>query len=327
MVIRLLGPVELRTADGETAELAGAQRRAVLALLALRSERVVPIERFFELLWGDEPPARARAALQGHVAALRKVLTGSPFELRTRAPGYLLTGATELIDVRRFEALAATAVEESDDAAAVALLEQALGLWSGAALADLPDTELRRALVDQLDAARTTVLTAWAERRLRLGSAAVAVPALEQSVRANGLREPVVALLMRALQQAGRLSDALAVYHHARERLAAELGVVPGRSCRRRWPRCSEAVRPKAGCPRSAVGRTRNRMFRLRPATVRQRPRSRSPYCRASCPASRPGSWGAAPSPSGWTASAAPSAPATAWPWWSVRPGPERVPP
>ncbi|MDH6143830.1 DNA-binding SARP family transcriptional activator [Kitasatospora sp. GP30] len=228
MVIRLLGPVELRTADGETAELAGAQRRAVLALLALRSERVVPIERFFELLWGDEPPARARAALQGHVAALRKVLTGSPFELRTRAPGYLLTGATELIDVRRFEALAATAVEESDDAAAVALLEQALGLWSGAALADLPDTELRRALVDQLDAARTTVLTAWAERRLRLGSAAVAVPALEQSVRANGLREPVVALLMRALQQAGRLSDALAVYHHARERLAAELGVVPG---------------------------------------------------------------------------------------------------
>lgn len=56
MVIRLLGPVELRTADGETAELAGAQRRAVLALLALRSERVVPIERFFELLWGDEPP-------------------------------------------------------------------------------------------------------------------------------------------------------------------------------------------------------------------------------------------------------------------------------
>ncbi|TWF97218.1 AfsR/SARP family transcriptional regulator [Kitasatospora viridis] len=214
--------------NGSPAELAGAQRRAVLALLALRSERVVPIERFFELLWGDEPPARARAALQGHVAALRKVLAGSPFELHTRAPGYLLTGGADLIDVRRFEALAAAAEEHPQDAEAVELLERALGLWSGAALADLPDTELRRALVDQLDAARITVLTAWAERRLRLGSGAVAVPALEQSVRANGLREPVVALLIRCLHQAGRISDALSVYHQARERLAAELGVVPG---------------------------------------------------------------------------------------------------
>ncbi|MFE9429253.1 BTAD domain-containing putative transcriptional regulator [Kitasatospora sp. NPDC006697] len=228
MGIRLLGPVELRTADGRPTELGGAQRRAVLALLALRSERVVPIERFFELLWGDDPPARARAALQGHVAALRKLLAGSPFELLTRAPGYLLTGGAELIDVRRFEALAASAEEQAQDGPAAELLEEALGLWTGAALADLPDTELRQSLVDRLDAARTTVLTAWAERRLRLGSGAVAVPALEQRVRADGLREPVVALLIRCLHQAGRLSDALAVYHHARERLAAELGVVPG---------------------------------------------------------------------------------------------------
>lgn len=231
MGIRLLGPVELRTADGSPAELAGAQRRAVLALLALQLGRTVPVERFFELLWGDQPPARARAALQGHVAALRKVLDGTPFALTTRAPGYLLTGEAHLVDARLFESLADRA-EGAGHQQAAELLQRALGLWSGAPLADLPDTELRRALAGQLDEARTRVLTAWAERRLRLGSGAAAIPALEQSVRADGLREPVVALLIRCLHQAGRPSDALTAYHQARERLDSELGVAPGPALR-----------------------------------------------------------------------------------------------
>ncbi|MFE0462530.1 BTAD domain-containing putative transcriptional regulator [Kitasatospora sp. NPDC058965] len=246
MEIRLLGPVELRDGDGATVELAGAQRRAVLALLALRAERVVPVERFFELLWGEEPPARARAALQGHVAALRKALADTPFQLLTRAPGYLLTGGAELIDVHRFQRLAAGTAGSADDACAVDALERALGLWTGAALADLPDTELRRSLADQLEAARTTVLTDWAERRLRLGSGAVAIPALEQSVRADGLREGVVALLIRCLHQAGRVSDALTVYHLARERLAAELGVTPGALLQAALARALEPAEPAA---------------------------------------------------------------------------------
>ncbi|GAB2749267.1 AfsR/SARP family transcriptional regulator [Kitasatospora kifunensis] len=237
MGIRLLGPVELRTAAGALVPLSGSQRRAVLALLALRLGRVVPVEHFFELLWGEEPPARAKAALQGHVAALRKVLADTPFLLHTRAPGYLLTGPAEQVDVLRFEALAARAREDTAPgeqaapgagAEAVGLLEQALGLWTGAALADLPDTELRRALVGQLAEARTRVLISWAELRLSRGSGAAAVPALEQSVRADGLRESVVALLIRCLQQAGRPSDALTVYHHARELLDRELGMLPG---------------------------------------------------------------------------------------------------
>ncbi|MFF7634583.1 BTAD domain-containing putative transcriptional regulator [Kitasatospora sp. NPDC008050] len=290
MGIRLLGPVELRkTRGGVLVPLSGSQRRAVLALLALRLGRVVAVDHFFELLWGEEPPARARAALQGHIAALRKVLADSAFTLHTRAPGYLLIGPAELVDVLRFEALAARARERAAgagqpgdagaagdagaggdagaagwpgggasgrlgggasgirpsglwlpgaggpgdggraaDAEAIGLLEQALGLWTGAALADLPDTELRRAMVGQLDEARTRVLIDWAELRLRRGTGAAAVPALEQSVRADGLRESVVALLIRCLHQAGRPSDALTAYQHARELLDSELGMLPG---------------------------------------------------------------------------------------------------
>ncbi|MFI9328613.1 BTAD domain-containing putative transcriptional regulator [Kitasatospora sp. NPDC052868] len=232
--IQLLGPVELRTASDGFVALPGPQRRAVLALLALRLGRVVAVERFFELLWGEEPPARARAALQGHIAALRKVLADTPFDLCTRAPGYLLTGPAEQVDALCFETLAVRAGDGAErpgragDAEAIRLLEQALGLWTGAALVDLPDTELRRALAGRLEENRTKALIGWARLRLRQGSGAAAVPALEQRVRADGLREEVVALLIRCLHQAGRPADALAVYHHARELLDRELGMVPG---------------------------------------------------------------------------------------------------
>ncbi|GAB2702375.1 AfsR/SARP family transcriptional regulator [Kitasatospora kifunensis] len=274
MGIRLLGPVELRAEDGTLLEVAGSQRRAVLALLALQLGRPVAIERFFELLWGDRPPAHARAALQGHIAALRKVLCDSAFTLHTRAPGYLLTGAPEQVDLGRFEDLVARAegatateaasgtqtsvrtgpqtgtqtskqtgarttddtetAQVSTDAAteAAALLQQALDLWRGAPLADLPDTDLRRALAGRLQESWTQVLISWSELRLRLGSGAAAVPALEQSVRADGLREPVAALLIRCLHQAGRTADALTAYHQARERLDSQLGITPGPALR-----------------------------------------------------------------------------------------------
>ena len=233
MGIRLLGPIELRTVTGEPAELAGPKRRAVLALLAIEFNRTVPLTRFFELLWDGEPPAQARAALQGHVAALRKVLDGTAFELRTLAPGYLLTGDPEQIDLLRFDALAARAeTAPGDDGSAAGLLKQALDLWYGAPLADLPDTALCRALGDRLDEARARVLTSWAERQLRLGHGGSAVPALEQYVRGNGLREQAVALLMRCLHQDDRVPDALDVYHRARARLDEELGIAPGPALR-----------------------------------------------------------------------------------------------
>ncbi|MCX4745839.1 winged helix-turn-helix domain-containing protein [Kitasatospora sp. NBC_01287] len=232
MDIRLLGSVELRTADGRLGEIAGPQRRAVLALLAMELDRVVAVDRFVELLWAEQPPAQARAALQGHIAALRKLLAPGPFILQTRAPGYLLLGPPDQVDTRRFERLAARAADESDDGEAARLLQHALGLWAGAALGDLPDTALRRTLAEQLDESRTGVLMSWAERCLRLDAGVRAVPALEQSVRADGLREPVVALLIRCLHQAGRSADALTVYHQARERLDSELGLPPGRALR-----------------------------------------------------------------------------------------------
>ncbi|WP_329569274.1 AfsR/SARP family transcriptional regulator [Kitasatospora sp. NBC_01266] len=238
MGIRLLGPVELANPAGLPVMLPGAQRRAVLALLALRLGRVVAVDQFFELLWGEEPPAQARAALQGHVAALRKLLAEGPFVLHTRAPGYLLTGPADQVDALRFAELVARAQERAErpaqdqDSEAIAELEQALGLWRSPALSDLPDTELRRAVAGRLTEDRTKALINWAELRLRQGIGATAVPALQLGVRADGLREELVALLIRCLHQAGRPSDALTAYHQARTLLDRELGLRPGAELR-----------------------------------------------------------------------------------------------
>lgn len=212
--------------------MAGAKRRAVLALLSLEFGHSVSVERFFEMLWSDEPPTQAKAALQGHVAALRKVLAGTSFRLVTRAPGYLLTGDADQVDLLRFEALTARALATGDDAESAVLLQEALDQWTGTALADLPETELRRAFVERLDESRNQAVSAWAERQLRLGAGAVAVPVLEQQVRADSLREQPIALLIRCLHQAGRSAEALTTYHHTRIRLDDELGVTPGPALR-----------------------------------------------------------------------------------------------
>ncbi|HJD84698.1 BTAD domain-containing putative transcriptional regulator [Kitasatospora aureofaciens] len=249
MRIRLLGPVELEVAGGGLATLAGAQRRAVLALPALRLGRVVTMDQFCELLWGERSPASARAAVQGHVAALRKVLADTPFELHTRAGGYLLSGPAEEVDALRFTALAERAGERADrgdGAGAIALLEEALQLWRGEALADLPDTPLRAATVEHLKQSSTAALLRWAGLRLRQGTGAAAVAVLEQSVRRDGLREELVALLMRCLQQAGRTADALNAYHRARLRLDRELGIRPGPALRAAFAEVLADDRPEA---------------------------------------------------------------------------------
>lgn len=60
MRIRLLGPTELRAADGRSIPVPGAKRRGVLALLALEFGRCVRVDRFYDLLWDEAPPPRPR---------------------------------------------------------------------------------------------------------------------------------------------------------------------------------------------------------------------------------------------------------------------------
>ncbi|MER5267364.1 BTAD domain-containing putative transcriptional regulator [Actinosynnema sp. NPDC002837] len=226
MRVNLLGPVELVSAGGEAVRLGAAKRRTVLAALALELNRVVSGDRLLELVWDGSPPPQAKAALQGHIAQLRKVLAGG-VALVTRAPGYVLTAERAAVDVFRFEDLLVSA-REATDADAVRLLREALALWRGPVLADVPGDQLREAVSARLEELRLVAVQELATRLSRLDRAAEAVSGLRDAVDANPLREALVSRLVLALHWTGRQAEALALFHRTRERLADELGVDPG---------------------------------------------------------------------------------------------------
>jgi DNA-binding SARP family transcriptional activator/tetratricopeptide (TPR) repeat protein len=233
MRIRLFGPVELVAADGRVVDVRAAKRRTVLATLALELNRVVSGDQLIDIAWESKPPPSARAALQGHIAQLRKVL-GDGVELATRSSGYQLLADRSLVDVSRFDDLVtqAKAVPDTD---AVELLRTALGLWRGPALADVPVDRLRERAAGRLGETRLVAVQELAERLHRLGRAAEVVDQLRDLVERYPLREPLVGLLVRGLHETGRQAEALQLYHRTRALLADELGVDPGGNLRQAY--------------------------------------------------------------------------------------------
>ena len=73
MEFRILGPLEVFD-EGRSVDIGAAKQRALLAVLLLDANRVVPTDVLIEALWGERPPATATKALQVHVSQLRKAL-------------------------------------------------------------------------------------------------------------------------------------------------------------------------------------------------------------------------------------------------------------
>jgi DNA-binding SARP family transcriptional activator len=212
----LLGPLEVRS-DGRPIAIGRGKQRALLAALALNAGHVVSAERLIDDLWGDEPPATAATALQVYVSRLRKTLGEGAIE--TREPGYLVEGD---VDVRHFEELVSEA-RQSEPLRAAELLNEALGLWRGAALCDcLLPLEAAR-----LEEQRVAAIEQRIEADLGNGRSSELVGELEALVAEHPLREPFRAQLMLALYRAGRQAEALDSYRAARTTLLDELGIEP----------------------------------------------------------------------------------------------------
>src|SRR5205085_10065358 len=133
---------EVTGADGPSA-LGGLRQRAVLAVLAVHANEVVPIDRLADDVWSGEPPPSAVGTLQRYISHLRKALEGLPATIETRGPGYVLTIDAERIDVRRFEQLIdeARALSSTSPRVAIERVDQALDCWRGAPLADFASDE------------------------------------------------------------------------------------------------------------------------------------------------------------------------------------------
>jgi DNA-binding SARP family transcriptional activator len=252
---RLLGPVEAVVA-GRPVRLAAAKPRALLALLLLRRNEVVPTERLIDDLWGDEPPARATKTLQVYVSQLRKELGAD--RLVTRPPGYELRVADGELDLDRFEALAAAARGElarGNAGAAAAGLREALALWRGPALREFRAEPFAEGAAHRLDDMRLAALEDRLYAELEAGGDAAVIPDLEALVDAEPLRERPRELLMLALYRAGRQADALELFRRTRELYVSELGIEPGPSLREleramlRQDPALEAQSPPPGAP------------------------------------------------------------------------------
>jgi DNA-binding SARP family transcriptional activator len=219
---RLLGPLEADV-EGNPVQLAAAKPRALLALLLLSRNQVVPTERLIDELWGDEPPARATKTLQVYISQLRKAL--GPDRLVTRPPGYLLNVAPGELDLDRFEQLTAEGrkrLADGDAAGARDELREALDLWRGPPEGPAAHLEERRL------AARED----WVHAALESGEGAAVIPELEELVAAQPLRERPRELLMLALYRSGRQADALELFRRTRELFVNELGIEPSAALR-----------------------------------------------------------------------------------------------
>ncbi|MER6684335.1 BTAD domain-containing putative transcriptional regulator [Streptomyces olivaceoviridis] len=222
----ILGPVEIRTDDGAPLDPGGPRPRALLTLLLLDAGRAVSVERLLDGLYGAEPPAGALGALQSQISRLRRRL--APHAGVDAGPaGYALAVAPDTVDVHRFACLAAegrTALTAGDHQRAAALLRDALALWRGPALPDLPDAHADRARLEEL---RLAVVQDRTDAELGLGGGPELVPELRALLRERPLDERLYGQLMRALHAAGRSAEALAVFEEARRSLADELGADP----------------------------------------------------------------------------------------------------
>ncbi|MBM7170875.1 winged helix-turn-helix domain-containing protein [Streptomyces sp. G44] len=233
MEFRLLGAVSVATGAG-VLPLGPAKRRSLLAALLLRPNHPVPVEQLTATLWDQEPPARARGVIQGHVSRLRALLADAEadmfgVELVTQGTAYVLRMPESLLDAHRFEELVTLARGRRAPADAVALYQEALALWQGPALTGTCPSRPLRAAAEALEEARLASVESLAGACARLGEHERAVAVLRAEASAHPLRESLSAALMRALQRAGRRTEALDWFHRTRRLLADELGVDPGR--------------------------------------------------------------------------------------------------
>jgi DNA-binding SARP family transcriptional activator/tetratricopeptide (TPR) repeat protein len=232
----LLGPLIVR--DGARHIVVSAPRqRVLLAALLLSAGRVVSVDALAEMLWEEQLPAGARGALHSAVQRLRSTL-GPPGSglVDTRPPGYLIQIGDGEFDVRQFAALAArghAAAGAGLWAQASGLLREALGLWRGEPLADVPSQVLRAREVPHLEDQRMQALGLRIDADLHLGRHDEVVAELRQLVAVHPSREHLHAQLMLGLYRGGRQADALAAYQDVRRVLADELGVDPGPELRR----------------------------------------------------------------------------------------------
>ncbi|WP_329017894.1 AfsR/SARP family transcriptional regulator [Streptomyces sp. NBC_00690] len=230
MRYRLIGNTSALRDDGTPVSVGGARLRALLTVLALRPGRAVPTGVLVDEVWAGDPPVDATGAVQALIGRLRRVL-GRDAIVSTEG-GYRLRADPDDIDLYRFARIAgegARTLELGEPGTAIELFDEALALWQGALLADLP---LRAAEASRWESRLLNVRRGRLSAVLLLGRAADALEELAALSAEHPIDESFHLLFLRALRATGRSAEALAEYETFRRRLADRLGADPGPALR-----------------------------------------------------------------------------------------------
>jgi DNA-binding SARP family transcriptional activator len=233
---RILGPLEARDGD-DSIPLGGLKQRAVLAILLLRANQLVSVDRLIDELWGEQPPSAATHSVEVYVSRLRKLLGGGgapPIE--TLRPGYRLSVEPRQLDLLRFEHLLQEgrgALGAGDPAEASARLGEALGLWRGPPLADFVFEAFAQPAIGRLEELRLAAVEDRIDADLALGRHGELIAELETMIGQHVSRERLRGQLMLALYRAGRQGEALEAYRATRAALVEELGIEPSPALQR----------------------------------------------------------------------------------------------
>ena len=253
MRFRILGPLEVLSAQGWTA-IGAAKWRSLLACLLVRPGELISTESLIDELWGDNPPPTANNLVSIYVHRLRKEVIGDTEGsiLVRRAPGYLLRVTPEDLDIHDFESLVASgrgALTEADPDRAARLLAEALALWRGPLLADVPASALLARHADQAEESRLAAIELRVQADIACGRAGQVVAELRGLVDQHPLREGLWLQLVRALSEGGRQAEAFEAYARARQTFADELGTDPGSDLQRLYAELLAADASSATAP------------------------------------------------------------------------------
>lgn len=236
ILVRVLGPISVCRKGAEVA-IGKARTRAVLALLVIHRDSVVPADVIVDELWSGAAPDGARHAVQVAVSSLRSILDtgqGDPSSERvvSHPSGYMLTLGPRELDV-------AIALELAGSAAALTRIHKledaencyrtAEALWRGPPLAEFLYAEFAQAEIRRLEELRLGLIENRIDVQLELGRHHDILPELEALVVEHPSRERLLGQLMIALYRSDRPLDAEMAFERAAERLRNEYGTTPSK--------------------------------------------------------------------------------------------------
>ncbi len=232
---RALGTLEVYL-DGTPLAMGKRRTRAVLAMLLMSANEIVPSDRLTDHLWPDVDTKSARHSLHVAISDLRHCLAHTDGalarerRLATVAPGYMLRVAPDEFDVSIAERLAregSRALASDDHQRADRLLTEASSLWHGSPYADFMYEEFAAGEIRRLNELELTIIEDLMAAELALGRHHEHIAKLEELVDREPTRERLLRQLMLALYRSERAADAIAAFERARSRLAADYDMEP----------------------------------------------------------------------------------------------------